>query len=51
MKKSKRKQSWFKLTLAIPFLIFIFVIAGIHWLCEHSYNFIKGNGWTGMCFR
>ena len=47
----KKSGLWYQIwpcILAIPFVIFLYVLAGICWLVEHLYNFCRGKGWTGL---
>ena len=34
--------------VAIPFVVIIYTLAIICYLCEHIDNFLNGRGWTGM---
>ena len=38
----------FKSIAALPFVVFLCVVAGIAWFVEHSYNFCNGRGWQGL---
>ena len=47
---------WYPMTIkklidiivAIPFVIFLYTVATISYLIEHTYNLFTGKGWTGM---
>ena len=42
------KDGFWKTCIGIAFVIFLYIVATLSYLIEHTYNLFTGKGWTGM---